>query len=255
MRSQLASGLLAWLLTATADAGPSEVIYGVPEAADNVVGAWDENIMADDVHFKTAAIISRISMRLAIQGTQTCKLWIFDGLDKVPLFTVPFTNTPALYEYDTSTYDFEMQLMVPRDIYVGFSAQGDGWGGVTNIDYWSLGTGVPVGVTGTAGEYYYGTVTGGKLTAVFAPAANTYFGCLQIWSEPVRIDTVSVKTGHVHLAISSLPLQITSIVERCESAGGANWQEVAVLPLGSSNQTWSASNNAATATFYRVKSR
>jgi hypothetical protein len=117
-----------------------------------------------------------------------------------------------------------------------------------------MGVNVVEGVAGTAGVYYYGSVAGGQLTTAFS-AGNGTLGCLQILSEPVHIDTVSVVTGHVHLAISSLPLQITSIVERCESAGDTNWQEWAVLPLGASSQTWTASNPAATTFFYRVKSR
>lgn len=248
-----------WLLALLIPPGPglqayAGSIYEVPENPNQVVGAWDVNILADDVHFKAPAIIRKIRMRLAIAGLQTCKIWVFAATNSAPIHTASFTNVPATNEFDVSTYDFDMELLVPKDIYVGFSAQGNGWGGTTNIDYWSRGTLVHEGVTGTAGQYYYGPVAGEKLTAIFNPADGS-FGCLQILSEPVRIDTVSVKTGHVHLAISSLPLQITSRVERCEIAGGTNWQEAATLPLGASNQVWSASNSAATSFFYRVKSR
>ncbi len=255
MKNHLAGGLVAGWLAATTAVSYGTVIYGVPEASGNAVGGWDVNIMADDIHFATAAIISKISMRFAIRGTQTCKLWIFDGFDKAPLHTVAFTNIPVVSADDVSTYDFDMELLVPKDIYVGFSAQGDGWGGATNIDYWALGSGVPVGVEGTPGQYYYGSVAGGKLTAVFAPAGNMYFGCLEVLSEPLaHIDAVAVVTGHVQLAIAALPVSITSIVERSDSVDGTNWQSVATLPLGASNQTWSTSNPVATSFYYRVTS-
>lgn len=255
MKNRLAVARVAWLLITAPAASHGAVIYGVPEASGNAVGARDVNIMADDIHFATAAVINRINMRLAIKGTQTCQLWIFDGLNKAPLHTMSFTNMSAGSTDDPSTYNFDMELLVPKDIYVGFSAQGDGWLGTTNVDYWSLGTDVPVGVAGTPGRYYYGPVADGKLTAEFAPAVIAPYGCIQIWSEPVHIETVAVKTGHVHLAISALPLQITSIVERSMSAMGTNWQEVTVLALGASNQTWIATNSTATTSFYRVKSR
>ena len=231
---------------------PGAVIYGVQENPGNAVGAWDVNIMADDVHFEKASVISQISLRLSIKGNQTCKLWIFTATNSLPIHTVSFTNVPSIDPVGVTTYDFNMQLLVPKDIYVGFSAQGDGW--TNNADFWSVGAGVDLGVAGTAGLFYYGPVAGEKLTTVFSATAGS-FGCLQVISEPAQITSVAVKTGHVHLAIASLSPAITSIVERCDSASGTNWQEVATLPLGAASQTWSASNNAAVAAFYRIKNR
>ena len=248
---------LAWLFVLGLFTGFSlpapAAIYEVPENSGNLVGAWDANIMADDVHFASAAILSKVRIRLAIAGVQTCRLWLFDALASPPIYTAAFTNVPAGVETAVSTYDFDMEVLVPKDIYVGFSAQGGGWGG-NAVDYWSSGVNIVEGSAGTAGQYYYGSVAGGQLTTAYN-SGDASFGCLQILSAPVNIDAVSVATGHVHMAISSLPLQITSIVERSSSAMGTNWQEVAVLPLGASNQTWIATNPVATSFFYRVKNR
>ena len=113
----------------------ADVIYEVPEATNKVAGAWDVNILADDVHFSAPSVIRQVRLRLAIAGTQTCRLWIFTMLNSPPIYTAVFTNVPASSEYNVSTYDFDMQLQVPRDIYVGFSAQGGGWNAPTNTDY------------------------------------------------------------------------------------------------------------------------
>ena len=241
------AALVASFLAAPARAS----IYEVPETPGEVVGAWDVNILADDVHFETAAIVNMIRMRLAIKGNQACMLWVFDALNRPPIYTVAFTNVPAAGPFDVSTYDFSMHRQVPRDVYVGFSAQGDGWTN-TLSDYWSWGSVVTQGIAGTAGQYHYGTVAGGQLTTSYN-AGNGSYGCMQILAEPARIDGVEMATGHVHLAISELPIYATNAVERVESAGETNWAEVETLPLGASNHVWVATNGPATSAFYRVR--
>lgn len=228
-------------------------IYEVPELPNNLVGAWDVNILADDVHFETASVISKIRIRLAIAGVQTCKLWLFDALGSPPIHTATFTNVPASTNTDASTYDFDMHVQVPKDVYVGFSAQGDGWT-ANAVDYWSRGTVVNRGVAGTAGQYYYGPVAGGQITTIFN-SGDSSFGCLQILSEPVRVTGMTVVTGQVSLAIASLPVYATNAVERNESIGGTQWVEMAELPLGLSNHTWSATNGSMNTSFYRIKTR
>lgn len=230
-----------------------ESIYEVPEVANEVVGAWDVNILADDVHFAHASVLRQVRMRLAIAGVQTCKLWIFDGLNRDPLHTVVFTNQPATNQFHTSTYDFNMQVQVPKDIYVGFSAQGGGWGG-TASDYWSWGIVANRGVAGTVGEYYYGPVSGGQLTTVF-PTGNGALGCLQVLSEPVRIESLALATGQVQLAIGMLPIHATNAVVRGAAVDGDLWEEEDILPSGVSNHVWSTTNSGATRVFYRVSTR
>ena len=56
-------GWIAWALGGGGAAGAT--IYEVPENVDKFVGARDENIMADDVHFGTASIVKRVRIRLA----------------------------------------------------------------------------------------------------------------------------------------------------------------------------------------------
>jgi hypothetical protein len=244
--------LFTLLCSACVRTSSGATIYEVPENPGNLVGAWDVNIFADDVHFGTASIISKIRMRLAIRGVQTCKLWLFTATNSAPIHTVSFTNVSAIYPIDVTTYDFDMQVQVPKDIYVGFSAEGDGW--TNNADFWSRGTVLNRGVTNTAGQYYYGPVAGEKLTTIF-PSGDSSFGCLQILSEPVQIASMGIATGHVHLAAASLPIYATNTVERCDTVGGTNWQDRGTLPLGVSSTTWGESNNAPTSSFYRVKSR
>lgn len=234
-------------------AGVGATIYEVPEKANVVVGAWDANILADDVHFKTASIIRQIRMRLAIRNSQTCTLWIFDGLNRAPLHAVAFTNSPATNQFDVSTCDFDLNLQVPKDIYVGFSAQGDGWGD-NNSDYWSWGSVATQGVAGTAGEFYYGPAAGGQITTAYN-AGSGALGCLQILSEPAQIETAGAATGQVNLTIASLPIHATNFVERSATAGGTNWQDRGTLPLGAASATWSENNTFPTSSFYRIKTR
>ena len=244
------AGWIAWVLGAGATTAAT--IYEVPENVDKFVGARDENIMADDVHFETASIVKRVRIRLAIRGSQTCKIWLFDALSSPPLHVAEFTNVPAPGATNVATYDVPMHVQVPKDVYVGFSAQGDGW--TNGADYWSLGDAVNAGVAGTPGGYYYGTVVGEQLTNTFNIVYATY-GCMQIQSEPVRIDAAGVATGFVNLAISELPIHATNAVERIASLGATNWTEVEELPQGASNHIWSVPVGTATAAFYRVTSR
>lgn len=246
-------GLLALAYFAGVCAVSGASIYEVPEDKAQMLGAWDVNIFADDVHFKTAAILRQVRLRLAIAGEQTCRLWIFDALDRDPLYEQTFTNVAATNPFGVATYDFDLHLQVPKDVYVGFSAQGDGWTN-TLSDYWSRGLVVTQGVAGTAGQYYYGTVAGGRLTASYSSGDGSY-GCMQILAEPAQIDGVEFAAGQVALAISELPIHASNAVERVEAAGDTNWVEVGLLPPGASNHVWSSAGAGVTGSFYRVKTR
>lgn len=242
-------GWIAWALGGGGAAGAT--IYEVPENYDKFVGARDENIMADDVHFETAAILKQVRIRLAIRGSQTCKIWLFDALSSPPLHVAEFTNVPATNATDVSTYDVPLHVQVPKDLYVGFSAQGDGW--TNGADFWSQGDVVYAGVAGTLGDHYYGPVTGGQLVATFNVGAAT-FGCLQILSEPVRIESVAAETGQVRLALAELPVYATNAVETASPAAATAWTELETLPAGVSNHVWTT-NAADAAAFYRVTTR
>jgi hypothetical protein len=234
----------------------SDALYEVPGDPDEVVGAWDVNIMADDVHFQTASIIREIRMPMSIAGIQTCTLWIFDALNSAPLHTQVFENVAAMSEFSLHTYVFNMQVQVPKDIYIGFSAQGGGWG-ATASDFWSWGTQVLGGVTGTAGVYYYGPVAGEQLTTSYLPVppAHISFGSLEIQSDPVQASALTVSTGRVSLTFASLPIYASNVVERSESLSGTNWQARGSLPAGASTAVWSENGSMSSMQFYRVKSR
>lgn len=233
--------------------GFGAVIYGVPEKAGEVVGAWDVNILADDVHFETASIIREIHIRLAIAGEQTCKLWVFDGMNRPPLHVIPFTNAAALNPYDVSTYVFEMHLQVPKDIHVGFSAQGDGWTN-TLSDYWSWGPEVLKGVEGTLGTYAFGPVSGGQLTTMYVSGTPS-FGCLQVLSEPVSIDRLELADGQARLTLSSLPIHAANVLERSETPEADRWEEALPIPPGMSNHVGSVDAGEASRSFFRIRSR
>ena len=245
------AALLAAGWLAGSGAARAAVVYQVQEMPGEVVGAWDVNILADDVHFAAPTILSQVRIRLAIAGAQECKLWLFDGLNRPPLHVATFTNVPAASPYDVSTYDFDMDVQVPRDLYVGFSAQGGGWTN-TLSDYWSRGTNLVVGVAGTPGQYYYGPVSGGQLTTAYA-ADGVSFGCLQIHAVPARIDEVTVAADQVQLAISALPIHGSNVLESAPDAGGA-WTEQEPLPAGAASHVWTT-NAAAAAAFFRIKTR
>ena len=110
------------------------------------------------------------------------------------------------------------------------------------------------GVAGTVGEYYYGPVSGGQLTTVYA-TGNAALGCLQVLSEPVRIESVALETGQVRLAIGMLPIHATNAVVRSATVDGDSWEEAEILPAGVSNHVWSATNGGATRGFYRISTR
>ncbi|MGD9611511.1 MAG: hypothetical protein AB7V22_01260 [Kiritimatiellia bacterium] len=251
-------GLRAWMQTVGwiacalgGGAASGATIYEVPENDVQFVGARDVNIMADDVHFGTASIVKLVRIRLAIRGSQTCKLWLFDALDEPPIHVAEFMNVPATNATHVSTYDVPMHVQVPRDVFVGFSAQGDGW--TNGADFWSQGGAVSAGGAGTPGDFYYGPVTGEQLTATFNVGAATY-GCLQIQSEPVRIEGATAETGQVRLAIAELPIHGTNVVEGAAAAAQPAWTELETLPPGASNHAWTA-DVAETAAFYRVRTR
>jgi hypothetical protein len=245
----VAIGVWAWATWA----GAQGSIYEVPEVPGEVVGAWDVNILADDVHFETAAILRMVRLRLAIAGEQECKVWIFDSMGSPALHVQGFTNVPATNQFDVSTYDVEMRVQVPKDIYVGFSAQGDGWN-ATDSDFWSRGNVVNRGVAGTAGQYYYGLVEGGQLTTMY-PADAVSHGCIQILSEPVRMEGVAVSSGQVQVAVSSLPIHATNRMQRAVVAETPAWEDVGVVAPGEEMGTWSADAGAERGALYRVESR
>ena len=228
-------------------------VYEVPETRGEVVGAWDGNIFADDVGFEVPSLVRMVRLRLAIAGVQTCRLWIFEELDAPPVYVATFTNAPATNQYDVATYDFAMRLHVPRRIYVGFSAQGGGWG-ANGVDYWSRGFAVNRGVAQTPGTYYYGTVAGGRLTETYAPGDGS-FGCMQILAEPARIAEAGVDgDGLFRLRAESLPIRADNRVVRGARVGDAAWEECGVLPEGEEDAEWSGPS-AEGAGFYRIESR
>ena len=250
MRMAIWLGLAAGLVHAGGAWGAEAVIYQVPGEKGEVVGAWDVNLLADDVHFASASILREIRMPLAIAGVQTCRLWIFDALNAEAIYTAAFTNILATNQYDVHTHVFPMQLQVPKDIYVGFSAQGGGWG-ANAADYWNHGKTKEQGGAGTAGEYYYGPVAGGRLTTVYQ-VVGAFYGGLEVVAEPVQITRMEVEGNQVDLDLAMLPVLAMNILERSDLQGG--WEGVEILPLGASNYAWSATNATAGTGFYRVRS-
>ena len=91
------------------------------------------------------------------------------------------------------------------------------------------------------------------MTASYS-AGDTLHGCMQILSEPVRLDGISVVTGQVQLAIAPLPVHGTNTLEWNAAAGSTNWAAVETLPAGASNHVWGGTAPA-TSAFYRVKTR
>lgn len=241
------------IFTLCAAVGAADAVYHIVDHDGEFVGAWDVNMLADDVHFEVPSIIREIRMPMAIAGLQTCTLWIFDNTNSPPLYTAAFSNQLATTNSDSTVYVFEMNLQVPKDIYLGFSAQGDGWG-LTESDYWGRGYIVRQGIPGTAGEYYYGPVSGGQLTTSYA-SGDASFGALEILSQPVQITSLESVTGQVRMAVSSLPIYASNVVERSESVGGTNWLVRGALPVGEAAASWSESGPESSAQFYRVKSR
>lgn len=222
--------LLVALFVSVAEA---RTVYEVPvDPTANVLGVQDANIVVCRVEFDGPTILSRIEIPLAIRGEQTCTLWLFHQLNQPAVAQIPFTNVSAGGTFDFTTYTFELDLQVPRVLYVGVSAQGDGWG-ANLADYWECGTVAVAGTPDTLGTFYWGPVVGGQVSQSFF--AGPLYGALRIEAKPVTFSTLEPAGGDWQIQIDHLPLYGTNWLEQTDLSLPPTW-----VPVAGGELPWSA---------------
>ncbi|HNR94731.1 MAG TPA: hypothetical protein PKM67_10255 [Kiritimatiellia bacterium] len=240
--------LLALLLILIPLGAAAETVYLTDNSSSFDLGVFDVNILADDIHLEHASIITNISTLMAIAGVQECGLWVFDSLNAAPLLYHSFTNITSLTDADMRLYSFSMNLPVPKDFFVGFSAQGDGWN-ANNSDIIKGATNVLLGVSSNSRTYYYGAVAGGQLTTEY-PVANPAFFTIQIKEAPLRISAIHPGNEGIELSVTNFYPDSTNRLER--STDGGNWESVTNFIAGPTGAGW-IDTNAAGHTLYRLR--
>ncbi|MGD9872906.1 MAG: hypothetical protein AB7T27_01425 [Kiritimatiellia bacterium] len=212
---------------------PAETVYLTSDSAYDGIGGFDVNIMADDIHLNHSAIITNITLPLAIAGTQICGLWIFESLNSPALHYWPFVNSTSSNDQDMKIYSFGIHAVVPKDFYIGFSAQGGGWN-TTSSDYVRCGSSVLTGVASNNGVFYYGSVSGGQLTAEYAPGYPAFF-TIQVKEAPLHISALQPAGGGIEISATNFYPGTTNHVER--NINGS-WIAVTNFVAGSSGANW-----------------
>lgn len=226
--------LLGVLMNATVK---GVTVYETAALSGNKAGAWDMNILADDVHFRSGGIITNVVMSLAIKGTNSCRFWVFDGLVRDAIYSVSFTNIPSSWSGGFEEYSFPIRVGVPKDIYVGFSAQGDGWGEnlTDNAENDSL---VSSGIGTNAGVYWWGAVAGGQLNGGGDLGSGDYFKLRVEMAQP-EITDVLMTNGMVVLEVTNLSAYATYLVERSSDLGSNEWEKAGEFTTNAPVASWS----------------
>lgn len=147
-----------------------EIIYETTGDGVSPVGAFDVNILAEDITLLHPGInvISGVELSLRIDGDQEVKLWFFDELDAPALHVedLGIMNTDGV----STLFQFELAapIAVPQNIYFGVSIQGN-----DATDWIETATEVVIGA-GTPGTYFYGSIAGGMLTNSWTTTPEHY---------------------------------------------------------------------------------
>lgn len=242
------------LVLLCAGRGRAGYIYDVDESSGQAIGAYDINILADDAHLPRPAVITRVDILLSVKGQQDCRLWIFGSLQQDALCAIAFTNRAAANQNDFSYYSVSLSQEVPKDFYVGFSAQGDGWG--ANLSDSTLGgTNVLSGVASNRNVFYYGPVAGGQLTKSYAPATDAGYFTMSISGRLLvpAVGGVSAVGDGVQLLVTNLCSWETNVVQRSGSLDSNRWDSVASFVCAGGTTNWAGTIPAGTnGAFYRV---
>ncbi len=211
--------LLLVLLPLGAAAG---TVYLTDDQGTADLGVRDENILADDIHLEHAAIVTNILIPLAIAGTQSCGLWIFDSLNAPPFHYQAFTNIASSSRFAPQVQVFSLHVPVPKDFFIGISAQGGGWD-ANGVDAIRCGSDIITGIASNSALYYYGPVAGGQLTTEYPTAGGPGYFTVQVKEAPLMI------TG-LHIGDSGVTVTGTNCfpgaTHRLERSTGGVWTEV-----------------------------
>jgi len=168
-----------------------EIIYETSgESSGGPVGAFDVNILAEDITLSQAGIsqIAGVELTLAIAGEQEVKLWFFEEFNAPAIHVedLGLMNTDG--EYTTFLFELGAPVAVPQNFYFGFSVQGNG-----ESDWIQTAAEVVVGA-GTPGTYFYGPIAGGMLTNEWA--VNVEHFDLKVFAEGA-VATESMQWGQI----------------------------------------------------------
>lgn len=254
MRRGVSAAVVLTLILSAAGPAQGETVYETEGFSGYAIGAFDENIMADDVHIDAAATVTNIQLALAISGEQNCRVWLFDDVKSEALWSQPFTNVSAAHKADVTVYSFDLYVRVPRDFYVGFSAQGDGFNEF-NTDWAQTATDVVVGTASNYNIFFYGAVAGGQLTTPFAPPENCGYLDIRVQAGPAApvITSVACSNDTARLTIENLLPGKTNEVQRSAGAPFNDWTRAGRFVAGAMQTNWSgALTGEWDRTFYRV---
>ena len=201
-------------------------------------GAFDTNILADDIQMDHGGILTNVTMALTIKGNQDCRFWIFDGLNRPPIYSVAFTNIPSDYT-QILVYDFPMHLDVPSKIYVGFSAEGDGRvdEGHPGVDYSMSSEDVRVGQPSSPGFYWYGSISGGVLDHGINLGKNDFFWMRVDMIRP-EISSFEIANQFVRLEMSEISRHAIYEIGKSENLASNTWDVVGEFGGSESTALW-----------------
>ncbi|QBG46426.1 hypothetical protein EGM51_03070 [Verrucomicrobia bacterium S94] len=226
------------IAAATALTAGSIPVYETTDSEAEYGGAWDINIFADDVHFHHGGIITNVTLFLSIKGTnQNCRLWIFDNVVSDAIYTTTFSNTPSSSPTDFRAYHFPMRLSVPKDIYIGFSAEGDGWDEQL-LDSAELAPTITRGTASGAGFYWWGPVENSQLNQGGNFNSGDYFKLRVDMLQPEI--TSFTATNHIAaLEGTNISEFATYLIEKTSSLASNNWTVIEEITGSSELIQWS----------------
>lgn len=215
--------LLITLLVLASLKADAETVYLTDDQGSADLGVLDENILADDIHLEHAAIVTNILIPLAIAGTQSCGLWIFESLNAPPVHYQAFTNIASSSRFDPQVHAFSLQVPVPKDFFIGISAQGSGWD-ANGIDAIRCGSNIITGIASNSEFYYFGPVAGGELTTEYPTAGGPGYFTVQVKEAPLMITGLRIDDAGVTVTGTNC---FPGTSHRLERSTGGEWNEVA----------------------------
>lgn len=245
--------IILFITTSISVEAKGVTVYETVNSLSEYGGAWDANIFADDVHFHHGGIITNVMMKLAIKGNQqNCRFWIFDRLGSDAIYSVPFSNAPSSNQTDFLEYNFPMQLSVPKDIYIGFSAEGDGWDAEL-MDCAELAPTVSNGVANGEGFYWWGTAEEGQLIQGANFNSGDYFRLKVDMLQPA-ITTFAVRNNDAVLQITNISGYATYLIERSFNLNSNQWEIAGEFSTNNITAAWSETpRNEWQSVLYRIR--
>ena len=211
--------LLLFLVSLKAAA---ETVYLTDDLGSADLGVRDENILADDIHLEHDAIITNILVPLAIEGTQSCGLWIFDSLNAPPVHYQAFTNIASSSRFNPQVHAFSLHVPVPKDFFIGISAQGGGWD-ANGTDAIRCGSDIITGIASNSEYYYFGPVAGGELTTEYPTAGGPGYFTVQVKEAPLMISGLHIDDAGVTVTGTNC---FPGASHRLERSTGGEWNEI-----------------------------